>query len=88
VDLKGLPAGTPVVQIRPISDNVFDWLQVVERAAHIVMIDSCYSNLVEQLGIQTTKHLLLRSPCAFTPVYRNGWTFTSLPGQAAPMQSE
>jgi hypothetical protein len=75
-----LARGRPVVEIRPLSDNVFDWLQVIERASGLLMIDSCYSNLVEQLGLPATKHLWLRTPSPFTPVYRNGWVFMDLAG--------
>lgn len=73
--VNSLAGGMPVVQISPRTDNIFDWLLVIEKASHLIMIDSCYSNLVEQLGFTTPKHLLLRSPCALTPVYKNGWTF-------------
>jgi hypothetical protein len=68
----------PLVRISALTDNVFDWLTVIERAAALIMIDSCYSNLAEQLGIGTRKHLVLRSPALITPVYRNGWSFSTL----------
>jgi hypothetical protein len=73
--VKALTGDLPVVQISPQSDDIFDWLVIIERAAHLIMIDSCFSNLVEQLGLKNPKHLLLRSPCALTPVYKNDWTF-------------
>jgi hypothetical protein len=65
----------PVVSISQITDNIFDWLLVIERAERLVMIDSCFANLVEQIGITCPKHLWLRSPMPLTPVYRNGWSF-------------
>jgi len=73
--LRSEIGGLPVVQICAITENVFDWLLVIERAARLVMIDSCFSNLIDQLGIDRPKWLYLRSSVANTPVYRSGWSF-------------
>jgi len=39
------------------------------------MIDSCFSNLVEQLNLPMEKYFVLRSPMQYTPVMKNGWIF-------------
>jgi hypothetical protein len=64
-----------VVRISELTDSVFDWIYTLEHAAKLLLIDSCFSNLVEQLGIQVEKYLMLRSPACDTPVYRNNWVF-------------
>src|SRR5262249_51841196 len=51
LDLVTLAAGRRVITVAPRTDNVFDWLAIIERAALRVMIDSCFSNLVDQLMI-------------------------------------
>jgi hypothetical protein len=64
-----------IVEIDERTDSPFDWLATLERAAKIVCIDSCFSNLVEQLNFDNEKYLVLRSARPLTPVYKNGWRF-------------
>lgn len=66
-----------VVQVDEITDNPFDWIYTLERAKKLILLDSCFSNLVEQLNLPNEKYLILRSPCAFTPVMKNGWKYLS-----------
>jgi len=82
--VKALTGGLPVVRISPQTEIIFDWLLVIEKASHLIMLDSCYSNIVEQLGFKNQKHLLLRSPRELTPVYKNGWTFVHKRAAVAP----
>ena len=67
----------PVIHIKEGAARLFDWLTIIERAAEIVMIDSVYANIVEQLNLapRTPKTLILRSPARFTPVFASGWRF-------------
>jgi hypothetical protein len=46
---------------------------VIERAALRVMIDSCFSNLVDQLRISGPNIFIERSPIEFTPVLLGDW---------------
>ena len=64
-----------LVYIDDVTDSPFDWLLTIERASRLIMLDSCFSNIVEQLNIETKKRLIFRSDIHFTPVYRNGWEF-------------
>jgi hypothetical protein len=64
-----------VVRVTPLTDNPFDWLGVIERAAMFACVDSVFANLAEQLDLCAHKVLFLRSPMATTPVLRNGWQF-------------
>ena len=73
--LEEIAKGFQIIQIDSLSDNPFDWIYTIENATRLVMIDSCFSNLVEGLNIQVDKTLILRSETRFTPVYRNGWRF-------------
>ena len=67
--------GLPVVEITRQTDNFFDWLGVIEKASLRVMIDSCFSNLVDQLQMPGQNILLVRSPGAFTPVLLGDWSY-------------
>jgi hypothetical protein len=67
-----------LVGIESLTDNPFDWLLTLERADRLVLLDSCFSNLVEQLNLPNEKYLVLRSPVPTTPVMKNGWRFIKL----------
>lgn len=75
--LEILCHGLTRIEIAPGTARLLDWLGVIDGAACIIMIDSVFSNLVEQLGLapQAKKYLVLRSPALFTPVYARGWQF-------------
>jgi hypothetical protein len=64
-----------IVEVDDITDNPFDWIYTFENAARLFLIDSCFSNLVEQLNLTNEKYLILRSEVPFTPVMKNGWIF-------------
>jgi hypothetical protein len=68
-------SGHQVIEINEQTDCVFDWLLVLERARFLLLIDSCFSNLVEQLGFGNEKMFVLRSEARFTPVLRSNWQF-------------
>lgn len=65
------------IEIRPYTNNVFDWLKILEEAEKLVLVDSCYVNLVDQLGIKTKKRRI-KKPSPYTgkenyPVLRGNW---------------
>lgn len=64
-----------IIEVDSITDNPFDWIYTFENAAKLILIDSCFSNLVEQLNLTNEKYLILRSICSFTPVMKNNWKY-------------
>ncbi len=70
--------GHRIVEITDLTEDIFDWLGAIEGAAKLVLIDSVFANLVDQLGLDNEKYFVLRSSVAFTPVLRGTWTFLSL----------
>lgn len=64
-----------IIEVNEITDNPFDWIYTFENAAKLILIDSCFSNLVEQLNLTNEKYLILRSAVSFTPVLKNGWQY-------------
>ena len=70
-----MTGGLPEVRISAMTESIFDWRLVIEGAAKLIMVDSCYANLVEQLNLGNDKSLILYSPVSFTPVFKNGWKF-------------
>lgn len=64
-----------VIEIDERTDCIFDWLLILERARFLMLLDSCFANLVEQLGFANEKVFILRSQIQFTPVLRSNWQY-------------
>lgn len=61
------------VEITALTDCIFDWLTVLERAEAIVAVDSVFANLVDQLGVGTDRYFIPRSHIHLTPVLGRTW---------------
>jgi hypothetical protein len=70
-----LTRGLELVRIASVTDSIFDWRLTIERASKLIMVNSCFANLVEGLNLENEKLLFLYSPVAFTPVFANNWRF-------------
>jgi len=77
LDLSDIEAqGVSIVEIREgVTDNALDWLGVIEAAEAVYMIDSVYSNLVDQLGFAVEKTFIRRSKMDLTPVLGGDWQY-------------
>jgi hypothetical protein len=75
VDVISIAAGKQVVEITNLTDNVLDWILVIERASLRIMIDSCFANLTDQLQIEGKKIFMIRSSWEFTPVLLGDWRY-------------
>jgi hypothetical protein len=78
----------PTVRLASVSDSLFDWLLVIERASRLALIDGCFANLVEQLGIGVAKQLHLVNGLLGTPVYRGDWSFSAAGEIAQPPKQQ
>jgi len=69
--------GYQIIEISEITDNIFDWLKTLENAKALILIDSAFANLVEQLGIGSNipKYFGIRSDVSFTPVLLGKWQY-------------
>ena len=75
LDQSYYDSSTKNIFITPITDNIFDWIGVLERCHNAILIDSVYANLVEQLNLKVSKKFIFRSATAFTPILLNHWEF-------------
>jgi hypothetical protein len=76
VDLSIVPQDWQVVEIEEgITDCLFDWLTILQRAQSLIMIDSVFSNLVDQLHIGEDRYFIQRSHIGLTPVQGGHWTW-------------
>lgn len=79
-DLSGLPSEWVQIDIKEgITDCVFDWLKIIENAQAVIMIDSIFSNLVDQLMMPVDKYWIPRSHIHLTPVLGMNWNVLEPP---------
>jgi hypothetical protein len=69
--------GYQIIEVSEVTDSIFDWLKILENAKALVLIDSVFANLVEQLGIGSNipKYFGVRSDVPFTPVLLGNWQY-------------
>ena len=69
-----------VVEITPLTDSPFDWIYTLEKASKLFLLESCFSNLVEQLKLPCEKYLILKAPAPYTPVLVADWNWVVVDG--------
>jgi hypothetical protein len=78
-DTSSFPEDWQQIEITEQTDCIFDWLKIIEGAEAVVMIDSVFSNMVDQLKIEGDKYWLPRSHIHLTPVLGTEWTILEPP---------
>ena len=75
-DRSMIPEDWDTIEITAtITNSVFDWLTILERAQSIVCVDSIFSNIVDQMGIGDDRYFIPRSHFGLTPVQGQHWTW-------------
>lgn len=62
-----------VIHISKLTDNLLDWITIIEKATIFVGVDSFYVNLIDQLKIDINKYFIRRSTTHHTPVLGTNW---------------
>ena len=71
--------GYQVVKIQEgVTDNLVNWLSVIEGAESLYLLDSSVSNLVDGLDIHRDKWFIRRSKMDLTPVLLSDWNYFPL----------
>lgn len=63
------------VRISPLTDNFLDWIGVIENSSGFFAVNSVYSNLVDQLGLDIIKYFKSQTPAQWTPVFKTKWIY-------------
>ena len=63
------------ISITSLTDNIFDWIGIIEHCKEFYGVDSLYVNMIEQLNININKYIYLRSPSPFTPTLITKWKY-------------
>lgn len=78
-DTDILPKNTDIefVMINDLTNSVFDWMSALEQAWAVILVDSVFSNCVDQMGLQTadSRYFIPRSHIGLTPVLGHEWTW-------------
>jgi hypothetical protein len=67
------PKDYQLIEIKPFSKSVFDWMYVLENAKVLAMYDSCFANLIEQTNLKNKKIFFKRTGPLTTPILKNTW---------------
>lgn len=68
-------AGAQIIPITNKTDNIFDWITIIERCSCFIGIDSFFVNLIDQMKFDIPKYFIRRSPVHFTPVLAGKWDY-------------
>lgn len=79
VDRSIIPSDWQIIEITNQTDNIFDWLKILEGAQSLILVDSVFANLVDQLGIGDDRYFIPRSHIGLTPVLGGAWTWLENP---------
>lgn len=74
-DTAMIPQDWQTINIDQQTDSIFDWLKILEGAQSLVMIDSVFANLVDQMHIGDDRYFIQRSHIGLTPVQGGHWTW-------------
>jgi hypothetical protein len=74
-DWSMIPADWQTIEITAQSESIWDWLKIIEGAESIIMVDSVYANIVDQLGLGDDRYFIQRSHIGLTPVQGQHWTW-------------
>lgn len=53
-DLNWINPDLQKIEIQPATDSIWDWLKILEHAEMLILIDSVYANIVDQLQLNPT----------------------------------
>lgn len=73
VDLSIVPENWQIIEITEQTDSIFDWLTILERAQSLIMVDSVFANIVDQMNIGDDRYFIQRSHIGLTPVLGQHW---------------
>jgi hypothetical protein len=75
-DKSIIPTDWQLIYItKSYTDNIFDWLTLLEKAQALILVDSAFANLADQLSINKDLYFIPRSHNGLTPVLGNHWTW-------------
>lgn len=82
IDLSVIDPEVQRIEITELTDSIFDWLKIIEGAETIILIDSVFANLIDQLKIaeDADKYYMRKwnRRVDGNPVLLGAWTFVDV----------
>ena len=79
-DSSMVPEDWQIIEITStITDSIFDWLTILERAQSLILVDSVFANIVDQMNIGDDRYFIPRSHIGLTPVQGQHWIWLENP---------
>jgi hypothetical protein len=79
MDTSDIDPAAQIVEISELTDNIWDWLGVLEGCEGMVLIDSVFANIVDQLNLNpTADRYFMRKwnrGVDGNPVFLNEWSY-------------
>jgi hypothetical protein len=84
IDLTNVPQNWQQIEITDITDCIFDWLTVIEKAQAVICVDSVFANLIDQMQLtdKTDCYWIPRNHIHLTPVLGGQWTILPAPADS------
>lgn len=77
-DPSMIPQDWQIIEIKPTTDSIWDWLTIIDRSESLVMVDSVFANITDQLGLGSDRYFIQRSHIGLTPVQGHHWEWLDL----------
>lgn len=74
-DRSIIPEHWQIIEIKDQTDIIWNWLTILEKAQSLILVDSVFANIVDQLGIGDDIYFLPRSHIQLTPTLLHNWTW-------------
>lgn len=82
IDTGVIDPNCQVIEIEELTDNIWDWLTILERCEGMIMLDSVFANIVDQLNLnpQSDRYFIRRWNQGLdgVPVFLNEWTYVNV----------
>jgi len=77
-DTSMIPQDWQIIEITQQTDSIWDWLTIIDRSESLVMVDSVFANITDQLGLGSDRYFIQRSHIGLTPVQGHHWEWLDL----------
>jgi len=79
IDTGGIDEDCQIIEISPVTDSIWDWLKILEDCEGMILIDSVFANIVDQMNLnpQSDNYYLRKwnRHVDGNPVFLNEWTY-------------
>jgi hypothetical protein len=79
IDTSDIDPSRQIIEIKELTDNIWDWLLILEKCEGMILIDSVFANIVDQLNLnpEADRYYMRKwnRNVDGNPVFMNEWTY-------------